>query len=74
MRCGGAGRSNDLTVRPTSKFTPVRRLKRSDRRKIALTRLLRGRTAVPNEWIARELTMGHVTSVSRYCSEKFSAL
>jgi hypothetical protein len=46
-------------------------LKRSDRRKIGLARLIRSRTAVPNPWIARELSMGHVTSVSRYCSEKF---
>lgn len=46
-------------------------LKRSDPRKIAIARLIRGRTAVPNQWIARELCLGHVTSVSRYCSEKF---
>jgi putative transposase len=46
-------------------------LKRSDPRKIGIARLIRGRTAVPNKWIARELCLGHVTSVSRYCSEKF---
>ena len=48
-------------------------LKRSDRRKVALARLIRSRTTVPNEWIARELSLGHVTSVSRFCSEKFKS-
>jgi putative transposase len=46
-------------------------LKRSDPRKIAIARLIRARTAVANEWIARELALGHVTSVNRYCSDKF---
>jgi hypothetical protein len=23
-----------------------------------------------NEWIARDLALGHVTSISRYCSDK----
>ncbi len=46
-------------------------LRRSDPRKIAIARLIRSRTAVPNDWIARELALGHVTNVSRYCSDKF---
>ena len=46
-------------------------LKRSDPGKIAVAPLIRARTAVANEWIARELARGHVTSVRRYCSDKF---
>ena len=45
------------------------KLKRSDPRKLAIARLIRGRTSVPNQWIARELSLGHVSSVSRYCSK-----
>ena len=33
--------------------------------------MIRARTALANKWIARELALGHVTSVSRYCSDKF---
>ena len=47
-------------------------LKRSDPRKNAIARLIRSRTAVPNKWIARELGLGHASSVSRYCSENFN--
>ena len=46
-------------------------LKRNDPRKIAIARVIRARTAVTNEWIARELALGHVTNVSRSCSDKF---
>ena len=48
-------------------------LKRNDPRKIPIARLFRNRTAVPNAWIARELGLGHPSSVSRYCSDKFKA-
>lgn len=44
------------------------KLKRSDPRKLAIARLIRSRTSVPNQWIARELSLGHVSSVSRYCA------
>ena len=47
--------------------TKLKRLKRSDPRKIAIARLIRQRTSIPNQWIARELGLGHVSSVSRYC-------
>jgi hypothetical protein len=43
-------------------------LKRSDPRKVAILQLIRRRTSVPNRWIARELALGHVSSVSRYGS------
>jgi hypothetical protein len=33
--------------------------------------VIRARTAVANERIARELALGRVNSVSRYCSDKF---
>ncbi|HYJ05736.1 MAG TPA: hypothetical protein VEX43_11415 [Chthoniobacterales bacterium] len=46
------------------------RLKRNDSRKLAIARLIRKRTSVPNQWIAQELSLGHVSSVSRYCSSK----
>ncbi len=46
----------------------LRTLKRSDPRKLKIAREIRTETAVPNEWIARELHLGHVSSVSRYCS------
>jgi REP element-mobilizing transposase RayT len=45
------------------------RLRRSDSRKLAIARLIRKRTSVPNRWIVRELSLGHVSNVSRYCSE-----
>jgi hypothetical protein len=44
-------------------------LKRNDRRKLAIGRLIRTRTSVPNKWIADELSLGHVSGVSRYCSK-----
>ena len=44
-------------------------LRRSDSRKLAIARLIRSRTSVPNQWIVRELSLGHVSNVSRYCSE-----
>ncbi len=44
-------------------------LKRNDPRKLAIGHLIRSRTSVPNQWIARELALGHVSSVSRYCSK-----
>jgi hypothetical protein len=45
-------------------------LKRSDPRKVAMAQLIRRRTSVPNHWIARELGLGHVSSVSRYSSAR----
>lgn len=45
------------------------KLKRSDPRKLAIARLIRTRTSVPNKWIADELSLGHVSGVSRYCSK-----
>jgi putative transposase len=45
----------------------IKRWKRNDARKIAIARLIRARTSVPNTWIARELGLGHVSNVSRYC-------
>ena len=43
-------------------------LKRNDSRKLAIARLIRRRTSVPNQWIARALSLGHVSNVSRYCN------
>jgi hypothetical protein len=45
-------------------------LKRSDPRKVAMAQLIRRRTSVPNRWIAEELALGHVSSVSRYSSQR----
>jgi hypothetical protein len=44
--------------------------KRSDPRKVAIARLIRSRTSVSNQWIVRELSLGHVSNVSRYCSAR----
>lgn len=40
-------------------------LKKNDPRKVAIATLIRRRTTVPNQWIARELHLGHVSRVSR---------
>lgn len=45
-------------------------LKRSDPRKVAMARLIRGRTSVPNRWIAQALSLGHASNVSRYSSRR----
>src|SRR5882724_133583 len=50
--------------------TELRAIKRNDARKLAIARLIRTRTSVSNQWIARELALGHVSSISRYCSKK----
>ena len=41
-------------------------LKRNDPRKLALARLIRTRTSVSNAWMAKELSLGHASSISRY--------
>jgi len=48
-------------------------LKKNDQRKVAIAALIRRRTTVPNEWIARSLHLGHVSRVSR-CWSNASAL
>jgi REP element-mobilizing transposase RayT len=50
------------------KEAELKAIKRNDARKLAIARLIRARTSVPNQWIARELSLGHVSSVTRYCS------
>ena len=40
-------------------------LRKNDQRKVAIAALIRRRTTVPNEWIARALHLGHVSRVSR---------
>jgi REP element-mobilizing transposase RayT len=40
---------------------------------IAIARLIRTRTSVSNRWIARELFLGHVSSITRYCSKNNGA-
>lgn len=50
--------------------TELRAIKRNDARKLAIARLIRTRTSVSNQWIARELSLGHVSSITRYCSKK----
>lgn len=47
----------------------LNKLKRNDPRKLAIAQLIRSRTAVPNKWIAATLALGHVSGISRYCSE-----
>ena len=42
---------------------------KSDPRKIAVAAVVKGRTIVGNEWIARRLHMGAAGRVSRYCSQ-----
>jgi len=41
-------------------------LRRNDPRKLTMARLIRKRTSVTNAWIARELSLGHASSLSRY--------
>jgi hypothetical protein len=48
-------------------------LRKNDERKVAIATLIRRRTTVPNEWIARSLHLGHVSRVSR-CWSKANAL
>jgi len=50
--------------------TELKAVKRNDARKLAIARLIRARTSVSNQWIARELSLGHVSSITRYCSKK----
>ncbi len=50
--------------------TELKAIKRNDARKLAIARLIRTRTSVSNQWIARELSLGHVSSITRYCSRK----
>ena len=45
-------------------------LKKNDQRKLAIARLIRRRTTVPNEWIARSLHLGHVRRVSRCWTQR----
>jgi REP element-mobilizing transposase RayT len=40
-------------------------LKKNDPRKMAIAAIIRRRTIVPNQWIARALHLGHVSRVSR---------
>ncbi len=49
------------------------KLKKNDARKVAIATVIRRRTTVPNEWIARALELGHVSRVSR-CWSQQSAL
>ena len=44
-------------------------LRKNDRRKVLLARILRAQTTIPNDWIAKHLSMGHPGSVSRMISE-----
>jgi putative transposase len=48
-------------------------LRKNDERKVAIATLIRRRTTVPNEWIARSLHLGHVSRVSR-CWARANAL
>ena len=45
-------------------------LRKNDARKVALGAVLRRRTTVSNQWIARELHLGHVSRVSRCWGEE----
>lgn len=45
--------------------TQLGQLRKNDPRKLALARLIRQRTTVTNQWIARALAMGHPCAVSR---------
>jgi REP element-mobilizing transposase RayT len=47
----------------------LKAIKRNDARKLAIAQLIRTRTSVSNQWIARELFLGHASSISRYCSK-----
>jgi hypothetical protein len=49
--------------------TDLKAIKRNDARKLAIARLIRTRTSVSNQWIARELSLGHASSITRYCSK-----
>lgn len=51
----------------------LKKWKRNDARKLAIARLIRSRTSVPNQWIARELRLGHVSNISRYCCPRNEA-
>jgi len=45
-------------------------LRKNDRRKLAIARLIRRRTAVDNRWIAERLALGHASAVSRCLQTK----
>lgn len=47
-------------------------LRKNDRRKVLLARILRAKTTIPNDWIGQHLAMGHSGSVSRLISESRS--
>jgi len=44
-------------------------IRKGDRRKVLLARILRSKTAISNDWISDRLCMGHPGSVSRLVSE-----
>ena len=46
------------------------RLRKNDPRKTAIAAVIRRRTIVPNQWIARALHLGHVSRVSRCWSKE----
>jgi REP element-mobilizing transposase RayT len=48
--------------------TQLGSIKRNDARKVAIARLIRKRTSVSNGWIAQKLSLGHASSITRYCS------
>lgn len=74
-RSHGEGEAERLLTLALAHFSLGRqelpKLKRGDERKAAIARLIRSRTTVSNQWIARALALGHVSTVSRYCSDKF---
>jgi putative transposase len=72
-RSHGEGEARRLLQRAMTYFgissDNLNKLKRNDPRKLAIAQLIRSRTAVPNKWIAATLALGHVSGISRYCSE-----
>ena len=45
-------------------------LPKGDVRKLAVARVIRGRTAVPNAWLARELALGHPSRINHRGSKR----
>lgn len=46
------------------------RLRKGDVRKLAIARVIRTRTAMPNAWVARELIMGHASRLNHVTSAR----
>lgn len=49
-------------------------LRKGDHRKLAMARVIRTRTAIPNAWVARELHLGHLSRLNHISSSHEKAI